>query len=219
MQNLEQEREETKGKDLSPKMIERATAPKKTWFFLRYGDKKIFACEEREAWQICYNKSSWRRRDFQMLGSSDGTTYQRIVKESMTEARKLQPEIEKKQTELKRYMDAEDNLVMNEVVDMEGDPSDTVNEANKQKVLRLRKIIERLHNELDKMEEKYKEVTGDIVAKATEAELKVAKANQAKRVEEGLDVDWPDENLNILTPAGSSKPRKKIIGLMEGRIN
>jgi len=207
-----------KSQDLSPAAIEKATAPKKTWFFERMGDGSIFACEEREAWQIVFNKSKWKRRDFRLVGTSDGTTYHRITKESMAEAYALAPTIESKKVELQRYMKAEEDLIIGEAVDMEGDASDTFNEANKQKVLRLRKIMDRLHSELDALEQRYKEVTASVVKNATNAELEVAKANQAKRIEQGLGFDWPDADLNIQTPAGSHKPRTKILGILGGRI-
>jgi hypothetical protein len=218
MSDIEQEKMEMKNNDLSPAMLERANAPKKTWFFKRLGDGKIFATEEKEAWQIVYNRSTWKRRDFQMLGTSDGTTYNRIIRESMVEAQKLAPEIEKKKVELQKYMASEENLIMNEVVDMEGDPSDSFNEANKQKVLRLRTIMDRIHKELDSLEERYKTVVKDVVTRATEEEMKIAIENQNKRAEQGLELDWPDENLNVQTPAGSSKPRAKILGMLQGRL-
>lgn len=218
MSNFEEEKASVMGQDLSPEMMARANAPKKTWFFERMGDGKIFACEEMEAWQICYNKSTWKRRDFRLVGSSDGTTYNKIVKEMMQEAHQLAPKIEEKKKELLRYQKAEEDLIMNQAVDMEGDPSDKVNEENKGKVLRLRTIMDRIHGELDMLEDRYKEVTASVVKHATEAEIEVAKANQAKRIAEGLDVDWPDQNLNIITPAGSSKPRSKIVGILEGRV-
>lgn len=216
MFNLDDERTEVMSQDITPAMREQASKPKKTWFFER-GDGKILAVEEREAWQICYNRSTWKRRDFRLLGTSDGTTYHRIVKESIVEAKVLEPKIAEKNAELERYQKAEENLVINETVDMEGDPSDVVNEENKQKVLRLRKIIDRIHAELDLLEDQYKTVTADIVTQATNAELEVAKKNQAARVAQGLDVDWPDENLNIQTPSGSHKPRKVILSQL-GRI-
>lgn len=210
MFNLDDERTEVMSQDLTPAMREQASKPNKTWFFER-GDGKIFAVEETEAWQICYNRSTWKRRDFRLLGTSDGTTYHRIVRESMAEAKVLEPKMASKKEELERYQKAEENLIVNEAVDMEGDPADTFNEENKQKVLRLRKIIDRIHGELDILEEQYKKVTADIVTQATNAELEVAKANQAQRVAQGLDVDWPDQNLNIQTPSGSHKPRNTIL--------
>lgn len=198
-------------RDLSPAMMEKASKPKKTWFFERMGDGKIFAAEEREAWQICYNKSTWKRRDFRLLGTSDGTTFHRITKESIIEAQQLEPEINKKKAELEKFMKREEDLILDEVVDMEGDPSDEENERNKQKVLRLRKIIDDLHDTLDKMEDRYRELVADVVSTATEAELEVAKKNQQQRIDNGQELDWPDENLNIQTPAGSHRPRKTIL--------
>lgn len=226
MTNLDDEKQEVMQRDLSQREREEASRPKKTWFFERMGDGKVLATEEREAWQIVNNRSTWKRRDFRLLGTSDGTTYHRIVRESIDDARKLEPLIAQKNTELERYMKAEENLVVNEAVDMEGDPSDEYNEQNKQKVLRLRKIIDRLHEELDKLEDEYRNVTAAVVTRATEAELEVAKANQAKRLEDAKAagvtnlneaLDWPNEDLNIRTPAGSHKPRNKILGILGQR--
>jgi hypothetical protein len=206
--------------DLSPQMMAKLSAPKKTWFVERMGDNSVFACEEAEAWQIFFNKSNWKRRDFRLIGTSDGTTFYKIVKESMVEARQLEPEIEKKRTELQRYMDAEEKLIMNEAVDMEGDPSDTINEQNKQKVNRLRNIIDRIHGELDVIEARYKEVTASVIKRATDAEMEVAKQNQADRIAQmkslGQEVilDWPDPNLNIQTPDAKGGGRSKILGLI-----
>lgn len=218
--SVEEEKAELMANDLSPQMVAKLSAPKKTWFFERMGDGKIFACEEREAWQICFNKSNWKRRDFRLLGTSDGTTFYKIVKESMVEARQLEPQIEVKRTELQRYMDAEEKLIMNEAVDMEGDPADAINEANKQKVLRLRNIMDRIHGDLDSIEKRYKEVTASVIKTATDAELEVAKKNQAERIQRMQDLgqeptlDWPDQNLNIQTPEAKGGGRQKILGLI-----
>jgi hypothetical protein len=176
------------------------------------GDGMVFACEEKEAWDICFNKSNWKRRDFKLLGTSDGKTYAKITKESMAQARKLEPLIEKKKTELQRYMTAEEKLVVDEAVDMEGDPSDAENEANKRKVERLRGIMDRLHAELDAMEEEYRSLVSNVVKRATDAELAVAKKNFKK-----YGPEWPDEAANLITPEASGRQRDKILGIMNGR--
>lgn len=181
------------------------------------GDGMIFAAEEKEAWDICYNKSNWKRHDFKLLGTSDGTTYHRIVKESIGRAKELEPQIAAKKDELSKYMRAEEKLIMDEAVDMEGSPEDKVNESNKQKVLRLRGIMERLHGELDTLEDEFKNISSDIVKRATAAELEVARKNQQARVDAKQDLDWPDPDANIITPDTNDKGRRKILGIMEGR--
>lgn len=211
MNEQEKEIEEIKGKDLSAAEMQQATQPKKTWFFQR-GDGMIFACEEREAWDVCNNRSNWKRRDFTLLGTSDGTTYHRIVKESMAQAKVLEPQIAAKKEELSKYMRAEEKLIMDEAVDMEGDPADEVNEENKKKVLRLRGIMDRLHEDLDKIEEEYRAATSAVVKRATDAELAVARENFAK-----YGPEWPDEDTNIITPDASPRERNKILGIMQGR--
>lgn len=218
MFNLDEEKTEVMSRDLTPAMREKASKPKKTWFFKRLGDGRVIATEEREAWQICYNRSTWKRRDFQLIGTSDGSTFYRITRESIVEAQQLEPEIEKKKAELEKFMKREEDLILDEVVDMEGDPADEENERNKQKVLRLRKIIDDLHETLDTLEARYKDLVADVVQRATNAEMEVAIKNQAKRLADGLDVDWPDQNLNIQTPEAKAGGRQKILGLIGGRV-
>lgn len=217
MNDQEKEIEQIRSSDLSPAMMEQARKPKKTWFFERMGDGMIFPAEEREAWEIVYNKSTWKRQDFKLLGTSDGKTYNRIVEESIGRAKQIEPQIAAKKEELSKYMRAEEKLIMDEAVDMEGDPTDKANEENKQKVLRLRGIMERLHEELDKLEEEFRTTSSDIVKRATDAELEVAKKNQADRLERGEGYDWPDENANVITPDVDARGRRKILGIMEGR--
>lgn len=192
--------------DMTPAMIARETKPKPTWFVRRLGDGMEFAVEEKEAWDILYNQSSWKRRDFQFFGYSDGKTYQKIVKESMTTASRLEPLIAAKKAEVQRYISLEDKMMMDEIVDMEGDPSDAVNEANKGKVLRLQKIRTRLEDELEKLETEHRGATAGIVRTATEAEKKVAMKNWKERK------TWPDADLNAITPNASPRERAKILG-------
>ena len=207
-----------RSQDLSPAAMERASAPKKTWFFERMMDGMIFACEVREAWEITYNKSTWKRRDFRLLGTSDGKTYQMISKESLARARVLEPEIEKLKEELSRNMRYEENLVASEAVDMDGDPEDIENEMNKKKVLRFRSIMDKIHAKLDVLETEYRSVVREVVKRATDAELEVARKNQQARIDQGLPLDWPNRHENILTPDTSPERRDEILGLMSKRV-
>lgn len=203
--------EELKGRDLSPQMVARETSPKPTWFIKRLGDGFIFPVEEKEAWDIRNNASSWKRHDFQFIGYSDGKTYQRIVKESMAQANVLIPQIEELKKTIARYRNQEDQILMNEVIDMEGDPSDTVNEAGKQKILRLRGIVDRETGKLEALEEQHRKATSGVVKTATDAELKVAMENWKND-----GPTWPDDDLNILTPNADKKTRQKIVSKMSG---
>lgn len=216
-QELSKEVQQLRDGDLSPAQLQRAAQPKKTWFFKRLGDGMILACELKEAWQICYNRSSWRRKDFQLIGTSDGTTFKRIVDESIKEAQRLNPEIEKQRAVWQRYMKMEEDLIFNDLIDMDGDPEDEENERGKQKVLKLRGIIEREGDKLDALEEEYREKVSKVVKRATDEEMKVAIENQKQRLAQGMDYDWPDESANINTPDANPRQRKKIVTLIEGR--
>ena len=48
MFNLEEEKTEVMSRDLTPAMREKASKPKKTWFFKRLGDGKIITTADRD---------------------------------------------------------------------------------------------------------------------------------------------------------------------------
>ena len=127
--------------------------PNKTWFVQR-GDGKILAMEEAEAWECFNNRSTWKRRDFKLVGVSDGTTYTRVINEGKARALKLQNELEPMVKEMQDYQKAEHRLRVEEAVDME-DTTDPVNLANINKIKRLQKIIDRLDGQIIAKEKEY----------------------------------------------------------------
>lgn len=193
-----------RAKDLTPALIAREKAPKPTWF-VRRGDGMEFCVQEKEAWDILHNDSQWKRHDFTFFGYSDGKTYQRVAAEAMAEATRLAPEVERLRKEVNRYRTLEDRIMLEDVIDMEGDPTDLVNEANKAKILRLHKIIEREDAKLEKVERELNASTAGAVKRATAAEREVAMANWAERRV------WPADDLNVLTPGASRAERAKIM--------
>lgn len=202
--------DDLKGRDLSPAVIARAKAAKKTWFVERTGfpnQGQIIAVEEKEAWDMLYNTSTWKRRDFRFIGHSDGKTYKKVVEESMGMAHKLLPEIESTRAEVEKYRNIEGKLMVDEIVDMDGDPSDEANELNKNKVLRLRKIITKHENKLEELEKDYSNHTANVIHRATDAELEVARANWAEKKV------WPGA-VNMITPHVDSGERLRILGAM-----
>lgn len=188
----------------------RKQKPKRTWFVRRITDGLVFACEEREAWDILYNTSTWKLGPwaFTFIGCSDGKTYQKVIAESIGEAKRLEPEIAQLEQEFKRYRAAEENLLVNEAVDMD-DHDDPINEANIKKILRLRTIADKVDVKLEAAREAYRNVTRNVVNKATDAERVVAEENwKIKRT-------WPGR-VNVMTPDASPEERKRILASMPG---
>ena len=197
--------EQVRSQDLTPAMIEKESKPKKTWFFER-GDGFIFAAEEPEAWEIMYNRSTWKRRDFKMLGVSDGTTYKSIVSKGKSRAIALQNEVEAKLKEMQQYQKALNRLLIDEAVDME-DPTDPVNVANIGKVKRLQTIIGRMEKELSKAEDELKNLTKNLIKEATDAEVEKARGHMER-----------PRRVDVITPNASSEDRQKIVSIMDGRV-
>lgn len=197
--------EDFKSNDLSPAQVAQATTPKKTWFFER-SDGMIFPAEEKEAWDIINNRSEWKRRDFKLLGVSDGRTYQKITKQSLVSASRLNLEIEELTVNIKNYEKAAERLLVEEAIDVT-DEEDAENMANLKKLKRLKNITAKMKKEHATKLEKYKTMVRDIVKNATEAELKVARGN----------IEMPSA-VNIITPNVSGSERTRILNVM-GKSN
>lgn len=179
-------------------------APKKTWFFERTGDGMIFPCEEKEAWDICNNRSEWKRRDFKILGTSDGKRYQQVIKDSRSAADRIAPQITALEQELARYVNMEDKYMMDNIVDMD-DTEDPENVEHVKKVKKLQKIISTKRTQLIAVRSEFQKHVSDAVTRAIAAELEVAKTNKEKR-----GVEWPSQ-VNIITPDASPETRAKIL--------
>lgn len=188
----------------------RLQAPKKTWFFQRGHGKNavIIAAEYREAWDICNNRSEWKRRDFTLLGCSDGKKFNEVIKDAQQIASVLLPEIKSLNIRLGKFNTAQERLELEEVVDEDDPDSDPINAANVAKLKRLRKMISETRKKLSEKKDEYKKTVGEVNQRAFDAELKVAKANMKKNGPE-----WPSA-ANVETPGAEGQARNKILKLM-----
>lgn len=186
-----------KDADLSPALVKRETAPRKTWFFERTGDSYVFACHEAEAWEIMSNRTNWMRRDFKMIGVSDGKTYAKIINESGAKARVLKSELDILKREQTRYMKAEENLMFDDLVKPEDDTPEGA------KLRKVKEIIADYDARIDVQEDQYKKATSDVQKEAFNAELEVARGHLER-----------PSNQNIMTPGASPTERAKIITAM-----
>lgn len=186
--------------------VQRDTKPKKTWFFERMGDGMVFPCEEKEAWDICNNRSEWKRKDFKLLGTSDGTTYQKVIAESRSAADRLSPIVTTLEKEVERYVNLEEKFMLENIVDMDlDDELDAENAEHKKKVLKIRGIIDRKKEQLASSKKEYQAAVSGATKAAIDAELEVAKENMRKH-----GADWPGQ-VNIITPDATPADRAKIL--------
>lgn len=198
--------EQFKQQDLSPAAIARATKPKKTWFVKR-GDGMIFACEEGEAWALMENRSNWMRRDFRLIGVSDGTTYAKIVKESAGKSATILQEIKLLEKDMDRYRKTEEKMVFEDLIDPEG--TDPLYAGDRAKIKRVREIINDLDVKIEKLNDDYKNVTKSVNQTAFDAELAQARANTKATGR----IEYPS-NQNIITPGASPRERKRVMKAM-----
>ena len=172
---------EQPNEDLSKYLI-----PEKTWFFER-GDGFRFACNESEAHEILRNRTNWMRRDFKMLGVSDGKTYKQVKKEEKEKLVALKEEVKALSVEIGRYLRTLERLKFDELL----------GEAD-EKVIKCNNIIEGLEKKLDEKNNILKDARKVIETKAFEAEFEKAKGH----------IEMPT-NQDVITPDG--KDRDKIL--------
>ena len=176
MENLEKPTE-----DLS-----KYTKPEKTWFFKR-GDGMVFACNEIQANEIMRNRTNWMRRDFKMLGTSDGTTYKRVKDEERKKIVGMKEELKELNVSLSKYLKTLERFKFDELLD-DTDP----------KVIRANELIKELENKIDERENVLKNAAKIIEQKAFDAEFEIANGK----------LEMPSD-INVVTP--ESKDREKIL--------
>lgn len=152
-------------------------------FFIERGDGFVFACGEKEAWNTLRNRSNWQRTDFKIIGTSDGSTYKKIVSGAKAEKAAIQADMASFKDKLERYTEAEEKMLYTELLD-ENDP----------KVLRVRELKEKVKQEMTPVEKRLKEFSTDLVSKAFAAELEVAKLTP--RMPKNQDVSVGDSSKN-----------------------
>jgi hypothetical protein len=160
--------------------------PEPTWFFEGMKDGKIFACKEEEAWNIMQNPSNWARRDFRMVGHSNGETYFNIIKNSKNEVALLKEEREQLSLDLNKHLQTEDELRFKQLKD---DDDEMV-----KKVVVKRRELQTKMADIDKQ---LSDISRTIITKAFDAELEVARTNQT--LPRNMDVYTPDnKDRNII---------------------
>ena len=162
-----------------------------TWFFERTGDGYIFACDELEAWNLLNNKSNWARRDFKMLGMSDGRTYVSVLKNSNREIASLNEQRVVLDRDFQRYSQTEERLRFTELKD------DT-----DEMVIKVKGILNDLQKKLQVIDDQIQNFNKIIIKKAFDAELEKARGNMVAPA-----------NFDVITPI--SADRGKILDNMK----
>ena len=166
-------------------------SPQKTWFFER-GDGKIFATGESEAHEILRNRTNWMRRDFKMIGVSDGKTYDRMIKENKVTSLAIRSDIEKLTVDLQKYLATYDRMKFDQLL------PDT-----DEKVQKAKELIKEVEDKIALKEAEFTKLTKHSAQAAFDAELALARGH----------IEYP-ENTNIITPGKTGEDRKKILNNM-----
>lgn len=170
--------------------LSQSSKPEPTWFFER-GDGKIFACGEQEAWNLMKNKTEWMRRDFKLVGQSDGQTYFETLKNSKAEAREMLEKKKALQTDLARYVETENDLRFKQLKD-----------DDDEMVKRVLEKIANINKQIVEIDEKLASFNTLMVEKAFNLELEKAKISQALPKNNDIVTPQEHERSRILNQLG-----------------
>jgi len=165
-------------------------------FFLERGDGFVFACSEREAWNTLRSSSNWQRRDFKIVGVSDGKTYQEKINRSRSKKIEIEKQLKVLQEKLDRYISTEDSLLYDDLLE-ETDP----------KVKRVRELREVAKKELEGVQTQLQNFSQKLVTGAFNEELEKAKLTPRQ-----------PRNFDIEIGSSSSSKREEILAMMGKRV-
>lgn len=165
----------------------KATQPRNTWFFER-GDGFIFATDEQEAWGILHNRGNWMRRDFKMLGMSDGKTYYQTLKDSKKEVNNLTNERAILDIDYQKYLKTEERLRFNEL-----------REDDDEMVIKVKSKLDEVGGKIAEIDAKLKDFSKTLIDKAFNAELEKARGNMIQPSNYDIITPNPNDRNGVLS--------------------
>lgn len=162
--------------------------PEPIWFFKR-GDGFLFQTNEQDAWNILHNPSRWARRDFTLVGHSDGTTYFEVIRNGKKELQDLQNRAIEINKDLTLYNKSFEKFKFEQMLSDDDD-----------RVVKAKESIKKLQEEYDEAQEKMSNFNKYLLNKAMEEEFKKAEGNIVA-----------PSNQDIITPEGR---REEILKVM-----
>jgi len=165
----------------------KASQPRNTWFFER-GDGLVFAADETEAWGILRNRGNWMRKDFKMLGMSDGKTYYDIIKNAKKEVVDIQQKRNDIDFDYQNYLKTQERLKFTELRD-----------DNDEMVIKVKGILKDLSVKLQEVDSQLSNINKTIVTKAFNAELEKARGNMVMPSNQDVLTPNPSDRAGVLS--------------------
>lgn len=166
------------------------TGPEPTWFFRREVDQKVLAFGEAEAHSLLRERNNWMRRDFTMLGSSDGREYYRVIQAAQADAAEKRSQLAAAKSDAARYRQTEDRLRFEEL-----------RGADDPQVAKVVGILAELDARIAASEAELADWDRAVIDRAFAAELALATGNMAA-----------PRNMSVFTPKESD--REEILAQM-----
>lgn len=162
----------------------------KTWFMERENGEVIATSNEAEAFNMLHPTQP-NAKHFRLVGTSNGRTYVEMLKGAGVEKVNLENQVRTKSSDITRFLNTLDKFKFEELLE-DTDP----------KVMKVREIIAKLQEEIDKLNEGLANIQKLVVDKAFNAELEIAR----------LTPEQPRKN-NVFCPGGDSEKVKRLLNI------
>lgn len=164
----------------------------------RKEDEKIFAMNKKEVQRRFYENTSIYNWTFELIGVTDGSLMREHIAKNNEKLKEIKERKSKLDDRLDRYIEKQDDLLFEKLLD-----------DDHQKVQRVEERIKQTQEEIKKLHEKISNMSGDLYKEGREKEIEKAR-------EVGGELpDSPDKV--IASSRNSKKEQEKINQMLEKR--
>lgn len=161
-----------------------------------HGNSEIFMMNRKECQRKFYENTSIYNYEWNFIGKTDGETLRNEQKKNNEEVKKLEEREQELKRRLDRYVEKEDELLFEELV-----------EDDNEKLQRVKERQEETRDKLDEIQNKLSDMRGAAFEEAWEKELAKARENDTELPPAPSDVIESERN--------SQKEQQQIKNLLE----
>lgn len=160
----------------------------------RKEDEKIFAMNENEVQRRFYENTSIYNWTFELIGVTDGSLMREHMRENNEKLDKLKERKNKLDDRLDRYIEKQDELLFEELLD-----------DDHEKVKKVEERIEKTREEVKELHEKIGDISGNLYKEGRQKEIE-----KARKVGGQL----PDKPDKVLSSSRNTKKQQEEINQM-----
>lgn len=164
------------------KWVNKPFEAKQTWIFRR-GDGETVFLEEAQAWEMLKSRGEWRRKDFELIGSSDFKHFKQMISKGAEDEQELRNKLTSLREEVRRYENTFEKFKFEDLL-----------EDNDPKIIKVNEIINKSYKEIEAIKKQIDNHKSDLHQRALDAEIEIAKNNKVQPTNQDTYYPFGREN-------------------------